>query len=371
MAKDFRNKTFPKILRGYAPDEVDEYIARINTEYGRLERKLAETEKKLAAAVEKLDKADRKNGGEEEAGMRAAADAKETAAKIIGEAQKTADGIIKQAEKRAGEIEEEARKLSERVYSFRDMLFEAYNNHIEDIERVMGEVDALTGRGDDIRDDESGESDEDGESEDTPVEDTSVEDSREPKTSFIGGDLYIDPDEYADAADSDADAKEEERRRRLDRLFGIPDSDDGDVTNDSDLTNDSDSFGSRNCGINIGVDSDNNGIDAGESANDSDGDGDGDTRVLDLGELLRENRKASAEAEKVSAPSASDSDGASDEDGDFSVAQSGGEFSDFSSDEIDSILGKKVRALTDEFGVVYSDDRLPHEKKGKKGKGRR
>lgn len=361
MAKDFRNKTFPKILRGYAPDEVDEYIARINTEYGRLERKLAETEKKLAAAVEKLDKADRKNGGEEEAGMRAAADAKETAAKIIGEAQKTADGIIKQAEKRAGEIEDEARKLSERVYSFRDMLFEAYNNHIEDIERVMGEVDALTGRGDDVRDDESGESDEDDENGeydgDGESEDTSVEDSREPKTSFIGGDLYIDPDEYADdaddAADSDADAKEEERRRRLDRLFGIPEGNDGDVTSGND------------------------GIDAGESANDSDGDG--DTRVLDLGELLRENRKASAEAEKNPAPSASDGDGDSDginasdsdEDGDFSVTPSGGEFSDFSSDEIDSILGKKVRALTDEFGVVYSDDRLPHEKNGKKGKGRR
>ena len=381
MAKDFRNKTFPKILRGYAPDEVDEYIARINTEYGRLERKLAETEKKLAAAVEKLDKADRKNGGEEEAGMRAAADAKETAAKIIGEAQKTADGIIKQAEKRAGEIEDEARKLSERVYSFRDMLFEAYNNHIEDIERVMGEVDALTGRGDDVRDDESGESDEDDENgeydEDGESEDTSVEDSREPKTSFIGGDLYIDPDEYADdaddTADSSADAKEEERRRRLDRLFGIPEGNDGDVTSGSGLTNDSDSFGNRNRGIN----NDNDGIDAGESANDSDGDG--DTRVLDLGELLRENHKASAEAEKASAPSASDGDGDSDginasdsdEDGDFSVTPSGGEFSDFSSDEIDSILGKKVRALTDEFGVVYSDDRLPHEKNGKKGKGRR
>ena len=364
MAKDFRNKTFPKILWGYAPDEVDEYIARINTEYGRLERKLAETEKKLAAAVEKLDRADKKNSGEEEAGMRAAADARETAEKIIGEAQKTADGMIKQAEKRAGEIEEEARKLSERVYSFRDMLFEAYNNHIEDIERVMGEVDALTGRGEDVRDDENSESGDDNESDDNSI---SVEDSREPKTSFIGGDLYIDPDEYADddadaddAADSDADAKEEERRRRLDRLFGIPDGDDGDVTSAG------------------------GGISASDSDCDGGGDCDGDTRVLDLGELLRENRKASAETEKASAPSASDSDGisasdgdednndgASDGDGDFSVNPSGGEFSDFSSDEIDSILGKKVRALTDEFGVVYSDDSLPHENKGKKGKGRR
>ena len=33
MAKDFRNKQFGRIIRGYNPDEVDEYIAYINDEY--------------------------------------------------------------------------------------------------------------------------------------------------------------------------------------------------------------------------------------------------------------------------------------------------------------------------------------------------
>lgn len=355
MAKDFRNKTFPKILRGYAPDEVDEYIARINTEYGRLEKRLAETEKKLAAAVDKLDKAGAKNIGESESVKKAVDDAKETAERIIGGAQKTADGIIKQAERRAAELEAEARKLSDSVYSFRDMLFEAYNNHIEDIERVMSEVDALTGRGEianEAADNGTGDSYGD-EGDNIPTSE-----HPEPKTTFIGGDLYIDPDEYGDdvAEDAASDTKEEERRRRLDRLFGIPNGDDGETGDNGDVSPRFDDSDAETDG----------------------GDDDGDTRVLDLGELLRENRKVSNVSEKVSAESAECADkDVSDEDSDFGGASSSGEFSDFSSDEIDSILGKKVRALTDEFGVVYENgvhensvhnDGIPQEKKSKKGR---
>ena len=356
MAKDFRNKTFPKILRGYAPDVVDEYIARINTEYGRLERRLSETEKKLAAAVDKLDKADTNNIGEKEAGTRAAADAKEAAVKIIAEAQKTAESIVKQAEKRADELESEARRLADRVYSFRDMLFDAYNSHIEDIERVMGEVDALTGRGVSDHGTDDAYGDDDGE------EDSAGKYYSEPKTAFVGGDLFIDPAEYEDggAADDTADAKEEERRRRLDRLFGISDDDDDSVSSSSEN----------------GLSPNDSG--AGESSDENSGStyDDGDTRVLDLGELLRENRKTAAESEKTPDDSAQ-GDGGSD----FGTTSSDSEFSDFGSDEIDSILGKKVRALNDEFGVVYSDEvysdegcsdeGIPHERNGKKEKGRR
>ena len=47
MAKDFRNKTFGRILRGYNPEEVDEYIAYISDEYRKLERRCADSERKL------------------------------------------------------------------------------------------------------------------------------------------------------------------------------------------------------------------------------------------------------------------------------------------------------------------------------------
>ena len=55
MAHDFRNKSFQKVLRGYAPDEVDEYIAYLNEEYHKLERRTADSERKLALALKKLD----------------------------------------------------------------------------------------------------------------------------------------------------------------------------------------------------------------------------------------------------------------------------------------------------------------------------
>ena len=48
MAKDFRKKTFQKILRGYSPDEVDAYLSYINDEFKKLERRNSENERKLA-----------------------------------------------------------------------------------------------------------------------------------------------------------------------------------------------------------------------------------------------------------------------------------------------------------------------------------
>ena len=55
MAKDFRNKQFGRIIRGYNPEEVDEYIAYINEEYRKLERRCADSERKLSLALKKLD----------------------------------------------------------------------------------------------------------------------------------------------------------------------------------------------------------------------------------------------------------------------------------------------------------------------------
>ena len=37
MARNFSDKTFTKILRGYSPDEVQEYIRYIDNEYKKLE----------------------------------------------------------------------------------------------------------------------------------------------------------------------------------------------------------------------------------------------------------------------------------------------------------------------------------------------
>ena len=106
MAKDFRNKTFQKVLRGYSPDEVDEYIARINEEYRKTERKMNDTERKLALALEKLDEVSGKyaalaedNAVYEDRARSVIAEANNKAARIVSEARESAKEIEKKAEK--------------------------------------------------------------------------------------------------------------------------------------------------------------------------------------------------------------------------------------------------------------------------------
>lgn len=166
MAKDFRKKTFQKILRGYAPEEVDEYIAYINEEYRKLERKNAETERKLVLALKKLEeqqKSEEQLGQQkiDEAYMQAvheaeallaeaetsAAHIREAAAdeaeKQLSEAETAAKQILdtaqtdaRKARHEAAGIYDAASEMYEEVTSFRDSLFSLYNTHIENIESI-------------------------------------------------------------------------------------------------------------------------------------------------------------------------------------------------------------------------------------------
>ena len=79
MAKDFRNKQFGRIIRGYNPEEVDEYIGYINDEYRKLERRCADSERKLALALKKLEEMHQKNASAGDAGKELAAAAVESA----------------------------------------------------------------------------------------------------------------------------------------------------------------------------------------------------------------------------------------------------------------------------------------------------
>lgn len=55
MARSFKGKAFTKILRGYSPEEVDEYIAYIEEEYKKLEKSHGEKSRRLSLALSKLD----------------------------------------------------------------------------------------------------------------------------------------------------------------------------------------------------------------------------------------------------------------------------------------------------------------------------
>ena len=45
MAKDFRKKVFGKSIRGYTPEEVDEYLGYVADEYRKLELRAAVSER--------------------------------------------------------------------------------------------------------------------------------------------------------------------------------------------------------------------------------------------------------------------------------------------------------------------------------------
>ncbi len=248
MAKDFRNKQFGRIIRGYNPEEVDEYIAYINDEYRKLERRCADSDRKLALALKKLDEMHQKFMGADNADNELAAaaisEAKDEADRIIADANTHAAQIAEEAEKDAAEkaraILEEAAKSAEEIISgaendasankktaesmyaaaekmygevcaFRDSLFAIYNTHIESIEQMTEEAERVMGVIEDAFEPEEEaevesaeelfESDEDDEvpftaeaAEDAPEEDA------DPNEDVTLEDLFIDLEEEADEA---------------------------------------------------------------------------------------------------------------------------------------------------------------------------
>ena len=101
MPHDFRNKSFQKVLRGYAPDEVDDYIAYMNEEYRKLERRTADSERKLALALKKLDES-AKTGSADSVGPAA----REAAAKLLRETEAKRSEILAMTEQQASESAE-------------------------------------------------------------------------------------------------------------------------------------------------------------------------------------------------------------------------------------------------------------------------
>jgi len=214
MPHDFRNKSFQKVLRGYAPDEVDEYISYLNEEYRKLERRTADSERKLALALKKLEESV-KNGSADSVGPAA----REAAAKLLRETEVKREEILAAAEKQAGETAERivrdaeeqaqtavqgavqqaeailaearaeaeahrddvrkaqaaARSIYEEIGSFREKLFGLYNDHLDAVEGI---TDAAQSFMDDV--DAQCPPAEDGEGDAEPAEEIPGEDPAEP-----------------------------------------------------------------------------------------------------------------------------------------------------------------------------------------------
>lgn len=367
MPRDFRKKTFQKILRGYSPDEVDAYLSYVNDEYKKLEKKYSENERKLALAAQKIKAYEfelNKNSSELKTEEELAApikEAEEKANSIIEKARgrgrdivdgatkiaaEEAEKIITEADEYSAKVKGEVAELSKaanamynEILSFRDTMFELYNSHIEQIEEFVNSADSFSERMDELYPDENKAQD----TEDMTKADDSEysekyeeeynENAEEAQQGSVteekaGGDIYIDLEDEIDEEESEQytnealgleDDEEETaepaisdddraRQRQLDRFFGILGDDELlSADDESDDTEESDFEPEEN---------------------------DAPTRVLNIGEELKKSRTA--------------------QDSDFNEnGDSGDGYVDM--DSIFSGKEKRDMSLTDEFDIVYSD----------------
>lgn len=367
MPRDFRKKTFQKILRGYSPDEVDAYLSYVNDEYKKLEKKYSENERKLALAAQKIKAYEfelNKNSSELKTEEELAApikEAEEKASAIIEKARgrgrdivdgatkiaaEEAEKIITEADEYSAKVKGEVAELSKaanamynEILSFRDTMFELYNSHIEQIEEFVNSADSFSERMDELYPDENKAQD----TEDMTKADDSEysekyeeeynENAEEAQQGSVmeekaGGDIYIDLEDEIDEEESEQytnealgleDDEEETaepaisdddraRQRQLDRFFGILGDDELlSADDESDDTEESDFEPEEN---------------------------DAPTRVLNIGEELKKSRTA--------------------QDSDFNEnGDSGDGYVDM--DSIFSGKEKRDMSLTDEFDIVYSD----------------
>ena len=270
MAKDFRKKSFGKAIRGYSPEEVDEYIAHVNEEYAKVEHRAADFERKMILALKKLDEltmekaaADAKKQeiiAAKEAAVREAesiiAEAQSEAEDIKLAAERAAEAKISEAKAEGKKIIDEARaeaaKSSEKasgmyaittqmfdeVCSFRDQLFLQYNAHIEAIEGISSAAKEYMARVDSGYSDVTGEIFTHDESAVIEVDDRSAEENAhevleeilppeiEPEAEDKIRDIYIDLEDEFDDEDFDEDEFEKDEFEE-DEPFDDDEKDDG------------------------------------------------------------------------------------------------------------------------------------------------
>ncbi len=145
---ELKNKEFSKSLRGYSTVEVDEHIAFLLEKYTELYRTNDELEKKLRLTEAQLDAIK----AEEESIRTTLVNAQKASTRIISEANERADVIMRSAkngcDRIIAELKANVKKENERlreaqneVAAFKAALFEGYQSHIEQIERIAPDVD--------------------------------------------------------------------------------------------------------------------------------------------------------------------------------------------------------------------------------------
>ena len=148
---ELKNKTFGKAVRGYNPNEVDDYIDFLIEKYTELYRENDELERKLKIVVTNLDEI-----RDEEESIRATlVKAQQLGEKIVREANDKADAITDSLKTRCEAIITDFRKqysaerkevwqLRNTVLDFKKNVYELYRDHIEELQSIsVNELEQL------------------------------------------------------------------------------------------------------------------------------------------------------------------------------------------------------------------------------------
>ena len=148
---ELKNKTFGKAVRGYNPNEVDDYIDFLIEKYTELYRENDELERKLKIVVTNLDEI-----RDEEESIRATlVKAQQLGEKIVREANEKADAITDSIKARCEAIITDFRKqysaerkevwqLRNTVLDFKKNVYELYRDHIEELQSIsVNELEQL------------------------------------------------------------------------------------------------------------------------------------------------------------------------------------------------------------------------------------
>ena len=148
---ELKNKTFGKAVRGYNPNEVDDYIDFLIENYTELYRENDELERKLKIVVTNLDEI-----RDEEESIRATlVKAQQLGEKIVREANEKADAITDSIKTRCEAIITDFRKqysaerkevwqLRNTVLDFKKNVYELYRDHIEELQSIsVNELEQL------------------------------------------------------------------------------------------------------------------------------------------------------------------------------------------------------------------------------------
>ena len=137
---ELKNKQFQKTLRGYNPEEVDEYLEFVLEKYTEIYRENNELERKLRIVVTNLDEIK----DEEESIRSTLISAQKMAEKIIADAHDRADVITGAIKDRCDSViaefrqqlqaeKEKAWLIRTRIIDFKKQVYELYGKHIEEL----------------------------------------------------------------------------------------------------------------------------------------------------------------------------------------------------------------------------------------------